>query len=547
MKIVLAVFANFESGFLGHTARLGEPLAGVAVFDRTLRRAAQIRDVDARCLFVRPRDRAAAEDALRRTALADRFDVLDEDAGQRPRAGLIRAARKWGLGSWRGTPLGTTWFDEFVEPRCAAQVLNRYEAGAVLCLDGNMPVLDPAIATAMLARQRELEVEAKFVFTQAPPGLAGVVLTRDIVAELVRVDIPLGLYLAYRPEMAQNDLITREPCLSLPPLIAQTQARFVADTRRSFDLLDAALRELGDDADAPQLCEWIARPGHDAAGPLPLEVEIELTTDDERTETTVRPRGRLVPPRRWSEMPRIEALARELAAYDDRLVVLGGHGDPLLHAEFPAACAALRSAGILGIAVVTPLLRLDPPALEALFEQRVDIVEIQIDAASAETYRRVNGIDGYERVLANVARLETERRARVSPAPLLVPSITRSAATIADIETFYDEWIRRAGTAVIRGYSRWGGLLPADGLLPTQPPRRVPCRRLSSRLAILADGNFSACGEDVLGSLCVGAVSETDLGRAFAGPILNRLRSDHAAGQIPVGSICETCAEWHRP
>ena len=107
MKIVAAVFADFEEDFLGGRAHLHTGIHGQTVIARLLQRLARVAGLDARCLFVRPRDEAAATDAVTGYGLQDQVDVMSLDDGRRPRRNLLRAARKWNLDGWRGSPLSS--------------------------------------------------------------------------------------------------------------------------------------------------------------------------------------------------------------------------------------------------------------------------------------------------------------------------------------------------------------------------------------------------------------------------------------------------------
>jgi len=547
MKIVAAVFADFEQTFLGGPSQLCAPLHGRTVLARTLGRLTSVTGLAGRCLYVQPRDEAAAKAAVEDLALAGAVDVLPLDDGVRRRLNLLRSARKWNLQAWRGSPLGTTWFDEYVEPVRVARVLERYGCDAVLCLDGHQPLLDVAVADGMLARQRDCRDEAELVFTQAAPGLAGVSLSREIVQRLLEQDIPLGILLAYRPELARGDLINQPACFQVDAALAQTPGRFTADTRRSRELLAAALAELGDEPDTVDLCAWFSRLANGPAGRLPLEVELELTTDDPLPDTTLRPRGTRVPARCLRDLDAVTRLGEQLAEYDDRLVVLGGHGDPLAHPEFAEVCRRLRSAGVCGLAVVTPMVELSDENLEALLTSRVDMLQVRVDAGTPETYQTLHGRDCLERVLANLARIEEQRRARLSPQPIIACSLTRCAATLAELETFYDRWIPATGWAVIEGYNDYCGALPPDTLLPTKPALREGCRRLGARLMLLADGRVVLCHQDFRGAHELGRWDAHLLEDLWSGGNLAGVREAHAELKLAGLPLCGRCGEWFRP
>ena len=547
MRVVAAVFADFVQAPAGGSSQLQAVLGGQTILERTVRRLMQVEGLSGRCLFVRERDRDPAAGALAKAGLDHQIELLPIDSVPRPRRMLLTAARKWNLESWRGSPLGTTWFDEYVDPHAAARVLDHYGCEGVLCLDGHQPVLDPAITTAMLTHVEQTRHESKICFTQAPPGLAGIILRREALQDILEFDIPLGLTLSYRPELAQTDPIIHAACLHVAPEVGETAARFTGDTRRSRELLEQALRELGEDVGAAALCAWARVPGHDRAGALPVEIELELTTSDPLPNTRLRPRGDRVLRREVSELAHIAHLAEQLTEYDDRLIFLAGHGDPLRHPRFAEMCRILRSAGVYGIGVGTPLLDLTDDDFAALFENEVDIVEVQIDAHTAATYERVHGIDGLGRVWANIERLENARRETRAPRPIVACALTRCAATIGEIEAFFDDWIRRVGTAVIHGYNDYCRRLPPDTLLSTVTSFRRPCRRLATRLMLLADGTVGLCGQDVNGEVRLGDWRSESLRAIWSGAALAQVRQAHARGDLEAFPLCRRCSEWNRP
>ncbi|MBN2448496.1 MAG: SPASM domain-containing protein [Phycisphaerae bacterium] len=547
MKIVAGVFADFQHAYLGGSSALNTMLGSRTIIEHTLQRLMRVEGLAGRALIVKPDDTEAARAALRRAQLSDAIVVQPIDDVPRVRQPLLRAGRLWNLHAWRGSLLGTSWFDEFVDARLVAKVLDHNKCEGVLCLAGYQPALDPALATRMIEHQTANELEATFTFTEAPPGLAGIILRRDRVAGLLEQNIPVGILFVYRPEMIQGEPNVRPPCCTISTAIVQTPARLTGDTRRSREVLAAAFAELGEDAGAGELCAYVRRIGCDWAGSLPLEVEIELTTDDPLPETTLRPRGDRVPRRVLEDVGRVGALAGELAQYDDRLIVLGGHGDPLLHPRFREVCQAVRDAGVCGLAVVTSLVELSDANFDTLFEVPVDVVQIQFDANSAEVYQQLHRRDAFDQVMANVERLWRARRELDRPRPLVVCSLTRCSANLAELWQFYDRWIPPNGWAVIEGYNEYCGLLPPDELMSTTPPTREACRRLGRRLMLLADGTVPQCAQDVAGAAALADWRSEGLGKIWAGDRLAALRSDQEGLRLEERPLCGRCREWFRP
>lgn len=545
MKQAVAIFADFQETFLGHASRLAAPLCGTPLIARTLARARSIDPSLDVYLVVRPRDEAAARDAAQLTAGDRSVSVLAIDDGLRPRRGLIRSARKWNLSGWRGSPLGTTWFDEFIEPSAVARVLDATRADALLCLDGYQPLLDADIARRMLAHARAAAHEAPYVFTHAPPGIAGVVLGRAVTAELLSQNCPLGLLLAYRPESPRPDPITKPPCLLLPGDICQTPLRLTGDTQRSFDLLNDAITALGDAPHAATLCDWTR--ANPSATTWPLEIEIELTTQWPLPHSRLRPRDWLDGHQRTATAAAVRRVAEELHAFDESAIVLGGHGDPLVHPEFSEICASIRRAGVTTLGVTTPLVDLPDAALDALLSAKVDAIEVTLDANTPQTYERMHGLNEFNRVLEHISRIVKAREQKRSPQPLILCSMTRCDDTQGEIEEFVDRWTRDVGWAVVRGFNDYCRAL-SRGQLPTlEPPLRSGCKRLRRSMVLLADGRATACGQDFQGSLTLGRWDLAPIRTLWNSVELNSLRERHDKGLWSEVVLCARCTEWSRP
>lgn len=546
MNVVAAVFADFQQSPTGGASQLRTLVGGAPMLVHTLRRVARIEGLANRCLVVRARDRDAADEALQHAGVTDRFDLLDLDPGVRPRNALVQAARRWSLDAWRGNPLGMTWFDEYLDVPTAATVMNHYHCGALFCFDGHQPLLDPRIATNMIKHAIEYQNEANHFFTIAAPGLAGILLTHAQFQQLLEMQIPVGLLLSYRPEMPIPSPVSSSTCCHVPQPVTQAPARLVGDTRRSRELVDAALATFGPDVDAETLGPWLAEPAQHRAGDLPIEIELEVTTDRPLPASTLRPPPDHVPNRVLTDLEAVRRLGEELATYDDRLVWLAGHGDPLRFAQLGDVCQILRSAGVLGIGIETHLLDLSDETLKMLFDVPVDLIEVRLDALTPTTYQRVHGVDAYDTVVANIERIEAIRR-EGHPRPLVACSLTRCEATIDELEPFHDAWIPKVGTSVLRGYNDYCGSLPPDRLIPAWPPLRGPCRRLANRLMLLADGTVPYCSQDYRGKTSLGNWQTESLRAIWGSARLSDLRTAHETLALDEHPLCQPCTEWFRP
>jgi len=561
VRVVAALNADLDQTPLGTKSRLADELAGVPILRRTIQRITRTPSVQGVYVFCP----TAQRDRIAKLIDGTGATVCQHNAGPPPWATLIRTARKWSLDGWRGGIGGATSFDESTDPRLLAGLLNTAQTDAVLCVPPAAALFDPKLAERIIGHRREIQGDAKMTFAQAPPGLTAILLDADVIKELDSKSLPVGAIFAYKPAAPQKDMIFEPCCCPTSASIRFATGRLIADTDRAIARMQQLLTE-GADTDAETIGQRLVEMDERGSEPRPIEVEIELTTDDPYPDNLHRPRGKRVPPRDPMSLDCIARVADELCRCDDMLCVLGGFGDPLRHPDFPAVLKALRPAdhtGVFGLAVRTCAADLTDDLITELLDHRVDILNVTLDAWTPQTYAhvqdparsqsgRVRCADqetdaNLAKVLANLDRLAAMKVERQSVAPLVVPELCKSRETIDEMDAFYNGWMDRLGIACITGFNHYGHRLTDRSVIRMAPSTRTPCRRVRSRAMILANGNLTLCDQDFEGTSTIGNVMVATLGDLWGGPTLCDARKAHLANSPELPSLCLKCDEWHRP
>lgn len=552
MKVLATISADFEQTFLGLPSRLRADLAGETVIRRTIRRVRQATQIAAVHLLV-----PGPQEAIAREAVAGLDVTVETHPGAAPAwRTYVSTGRKWAMNSWRGGLAGATVFDEFTDPHVLDALVRREGADAVANVPAAAPLLDPGLLDRLVEHYVENRDSARLAVVQTAPGLSGIVYQADLLADIVNAGHPPTRMMSYLPDDPHRD-ITLQPCTMLTDAaVAHASGRCIADTSTAIWRIERMLADLSAadperTPDALTVSQWLLA---DRRTPqdVPAELEIEITTDDPSCESKLRPRGSALQRQASMALDTFRRIIDGLVGdgerhRDDRLVVLGGFGDPLMHPEWPRFAQYAREAGVLGVAVRTPAVHLDEAAAEAMLDAQIDVLSVPIDAATAQTYRNLHNSDHHERVLANLARFFEMQNHRKCPRPLVVAEIVKTAATMDEIEPFYDRWIRTAGSAVIAGPSRYAGQWPDLSVMNMAPPARWPCQRLFARAMVLADGRMTLCDQDFRGSHAVGSTHDINLARLWHSQAMTSARQSHvdaAYGDLP---LCSQCDEWHRP
>lgn len=452
----------------------------------------------------------------------------------------MAASLRWADG-WRGAVLGATPFDAGFHPRALLDLLGTQQADAALLVDPAAALVDPALLD-QLVLHAENTPAAYYTFMPTAPGTSGLLLRKAAIEELAGSGSFPGRLLNYWPDLPGRDPIALDPCAPYPTPLARTLHRFLLDSKRQVEQFDRSTSDLNGQLIRTPAETLLGRLGP-VAHRFPREVVLELT-----------PR-RAVPAAHYAathlqlerpdfSLDHTRALFDELAGCDDLRLTFAGAGDPLLHPQAAEIIAAAQKAGIPAIAVETDLIDIPHEIVVRLAETAVDLIAVQIPAASAEVYRRVMGRDGLSQVLGTMQTLLRRLGELGKATPIVVPVFTKLQENLAEMESWYDHWLRTLGCAVIRGASDCAGQIPEASPVDMTPPKRRSCHRLDWRLTVLSDGRVVPCENDVAGRQSLGRLGTNRIADLWGGP-MQTLRRAHSSGELP--PLCTACRDWHRP
>lgn len=443
----------------------------------------------------------------------------------------IRAARAFADTSWRGGIHGLSVYDEVFSPEATQVVLEEGNFHAALLVGSDwalLPVRGDAGVDHVVRRYRE-QPRLGCTFNQAPPGLGGLVLAKEVVAEFAKQRIrqaTLGNLLGYRPEHPEHDLLARDNNVRIPPSLRSASHRCIFDTPRQQRVLSRVTENLVETNPKHEVNPIEVIDGAHARlldrAPMfgPQHVTIELCTG--RSSGGISRRNLAGNAQR---VPMTESLFRsivsELGKQRDCVLSFDGAGDPLRHPEFDKYVVMAKEYGIRAVHIRTEL-DVQPELVDRLLKCEPDVVSIDLNGDSAATRFAMHGVDQWHRINENIERLIAGRRILSGEGesalalPWIVPRLQRRAESLEDLPSFFERWRRRLGTGMIDGippdhrYQQQ----PGDVLVPTWAPRRFHDEQSMRRMTILSDGQipidvWNAAGEDVVGDVSRHGVMES--------------------------------------
>ena len=166
---------------------------------------------------------------------------------------------------------------------------------------------------------------------------------------------------------------------------------------------------------------------------LPRSLYLETTNRcDSKCQTCIRTFRSLEPPADLT-LEQVKVITEQFSVLER--IVLHGIGEPLLNREIFEIVAYLKTRA------ATVLFNSDAISLTAtralrLIQSGLDEYRVSLDAATRQTYRRLRGVDQFDRVVANVRRLVQLERGRSRSAPRVSLWFTASRANLDELLAF---------------------------------------------------------------------------------------------------------------
>lgn len=536
MRVIAWIDVDLAANGRGLPSRCLHDLAGRPVLARVVEGALACPSIREAVVTCPPRDREAVQQAL--TGLPCR--VLAVEAPDVPNRALRRRARKWAGHSWRGGIASTFIYDEEGNPGAMLAALVASEATHAVKLSPSGPFVDTAMVEAMIAQAGTLPPQQSFCVSSAPPGLNYELYGREAASKFAQGRDTIRTSLVLRPGELMPDPTSFDFWHALDVDVVSCATRLLADSARGEDLVRGLVEAHGL-AFLRAPASEVVRALRERPGPswwkLPEEVEVEICS---QTPVTFDLRPTVQRDTPGMETSTLEALAEGLARADDVRWSFGGIGDPVLHPGLEEFLGIAKRRGAYGLHVATTGAAVTPDIARMLARAEVDVVTVELTAATAEGYARLHHGQSFERAVAGVEALLAEKR---DGAPLVLVEWVKVKEMEGEFEAFHDHWAPKADGVVIRGACGYAGQVPDRAVIHLLPGRRGVCERLQRRMAILPNGDVTLCEMDYLGRHVVGNARRDGVEELWRGRF-EEVRLAHARGEFGAHPLCLACKDW---
>lgn len=222
-------------------------------------------------------------------------------------------------------------------------------------------------------------------------------------------------------------------------------------------------------------------------------------------------------------------------------------GEPLLHRSiFTMLADAVRRSGTF-VSLTTNGTLLTEPRIEALLATGVNLVDISIDASSAETYGKIRVRGDLAVTRANVVRL-IERAGATSAGPRVAVSFIEQPENAHEIEEFQRFWTDAGAhtVAIRRLHSASGAVISVADVMrrkAAHQPRR-PCVYPWERVVVTPRATLAFCPSDWTEGSSLADYHTTSIAELWRSRGYAALRQAHLSGDYSQHAFCGQCPDW---
>ncbi len=257
------------------------------------------------------------------------------------------------------------------------------------------------------------------------------------------------------------------------------------------------------------------------------------------------PRQDLTRPVGEIDLELFDKLAQEISRHAPAEVRLHKDGEPLKNPQIFELIDRIKTvAPSTLLNMDTNALLLDEEKAEKILDSKLDILLFSVNAATAQTYKKVRGSTRFDQVIANIERFLAMRKERGYVWPRVKVQLIVMADTKDEIGLFKEQWGPHEVDVLLIPAINWGGHRPDVQSLMRLPERRYPCTFLWNSFSINWDGKVSFCNVDFDHLGIIGDVNQQTIEEIWKSPEFERYRGLHKAGRWGEIGLCRDCNYW---
>lgn len=218
-----------------------------------------------------------------------------------------------------------------------------------------------------------------------------------------------------------------------------------------------------------------------------------------------------------------------------------GKGESLMHPDFVKFAQIAKKELKQSVACITNGIALNEDLSRQLLDTGLDVIDVSLDAFTAETYGKVrNHSDRFELLVQNVNNLIKLRNNNDYSTSIFV-SFLIQPENYRELDNFKDYWKLKVDRILFRKYHSYGGKIAQK---PNPYHIRIPCPALWSRININEKGLITQCFVDWYDEFILADLNQPSVSilNTWEGEIFQNIRAKHLNKNY--NNLCLACEGW---
>lgn len=234
-------------------------------------------------------------------------------------------------------------------------------------------------------------------------------------------------------------------------------------------------------------------------------------------------------------------LMDEIDTNGKRRIALHKDGEPLLHPKILEILTRVKRNNDHIIYLTTNAHPLKKSVSESILNNKIDILNFSIGAASEEFYTKVRG-ENFQKVISNISRFLKLREESNWKTKVIVQIIDlpNYAEMKNEIKKFKDFWSKYDVEIQVWKQLTWGVFEDNEKIT-----KRYPCYSLWESVIVNSDGLVSACCMDWQQKLLTGNANLNSIKEIWQSQQQQQIREMHIEQRENELPICSTCNYWN--
>ncbi len=235
-------------------------------------------------------------------------------------------------------------------------------------------------------------------------------------------------------------------------------------------------------------------------------------------------------------------------------------GEPFLNKNTLDYMKYAKDKGFNNISVTSNFTTVTKEEIENIVNYGVESIVISFEGLNRESYLNIRQTDHYDTVRANIEYLLNYREVKNSSKPWITLTYVRTTESDEKIDQFKRDWEGRVNAIHIspqfdylgrsklsrslRILNRCSQAVNSEGILGREFSKRLPCRQLWLRIAVLSNGEIVPCSQNMDGELSLGNIADITIQEAWTGEKMMKLRMQHIINKFDKDCVCSSCVDW---